>query len=61
MTKNFVPFFLVPPSVTDIKEQIIRVQKLFWHLLWNLQELSLGVIRLLKKESFEKKEIFTVK
>ena len=60
MTKNFVPSFLVPSSVTNIKEQVIRVHKLFWHLLWNIQELFLGSNRLLRKESFEKKELFPV-
>ena len=36
-TKVFNPFYLVASSsVTNIKEQNLRLQKLFWHLFWNL-------------------------
>ena len=60
-TKVFNPFFLVvSSSVTNIKEQKIRLQKLFWHLFWNLKEFVSGFNRLLKKESFEKKATFPV-
>ena len=38
MTKDFVPFSLVSSIATNMKEQNIRVHKIFWHSLWNLSE-----------------------
>ena len=34
MTKVFGPFFLTLSSVINLKENFIRVHKVFWHLLW---------------------------
>ena len=36
LTKVFGPVFLVLSSVTHLREQLIRVHKEFWQLLWNL-------------------------
>ena len=44
--------FLVKLSKTKIKKQFIRVNKVFWQLLWNLQEHFLGTKRLLKTQIF---------
>ena len=59
--KGFWPLLLVSSSVTNIREHFIRVQKLFWHLLWKIKERFLRTRRLLKTQSFEKKAIFPVR
>ena len=61
MTKDFGPFFLVSSTVTNIREQFIQVNTLFWQLLWNLSELSLRPKRLLKTRSIQKKATSPVK
>ena len=55
MKEVFGPFFLVLSSVTNLKEQYIRVCRLFRQLFRNLLELFLGPKRLLKSPIFEKK------
>ena len=61
MTKVIGPFFFVSSGVTNIGEQIVRIHKLFWQLLWNLKERFLRPKRLLKTQTFEKMAIFPVK
>ena len=58
MKEVFGPFFFVLSSVTNLKEQIIRVYRLFRQLLWNLLEHFSGHKRLLKSPIFEKKANF---
>ena len=58
MKEVFGPFFFVLSSVTNLKEQFIRVYRLFPQLLWNLLEHFLGPKRLLKSPIFEKKANF---
>ena len=36
VTKDFGLFFLVLSSVTNLSGHFLRVQKVFWHLLWTL-------------------------
>ena len=58
MTKVFGSVFLVLLSVTNLREQILRVQKVFWQLLWNLKKLFSEPKRLLKTQIFDKKQLF---
>ena len=59
MKEVFGPFLFVLSSVTNLKEQFIRVYRLFPQLLWILLEHFLGPKRLLKSPIFEKKQIFS--
>ena len=58
VTIVFDLFFVLLSSVKNIKEQLLRVHKFFWHLLWYLLELFVLPGRLLKTESFEKKQSY---
>ena len=58
MTKVFGSVFLVLSSVTNLREQTLRVQKVFWQLLWNLKNLFLEPKRLLKAQGFDKRQPF---
>ena len=42
VTKNFGLFLLVLSSVTNLRQQFIRIHKVFSQLFWNLKTLSLG-------------------
>ena len=58
MTKVFGPNFVVLSFVTSLTKQLIGVHKLFWHLLWNSWEHFCGPKRLLKTQTFEKRQHF---
>ena len=36
--KKFWPIFLVSSGVTNLKARFLRVQQVFWQLLWKLQD-----------------------
>ena len=61
MTKVFGPFFRLPTTVTNITKQFIKDHTLFWQLHCNLSQHFLGLKRLLKTQSIQKKAIFPVK
>ena len=52
MTEVFGPFFLVWSSVKNLMEQLIRVQKLFWQVLWNLKEHVFGTYEVVENANF---------
>ena len=56
MTKDFVPFFLVSSSVTNILENNYKGSKATLTIRWKVQQHFLGPKRLLKTQSFEKKQ-----
>ena len=59
--KDIGLFFLALSSVTNLSEQIIRVYKVFWQLLWSYSINSVTPKRLLKTQTLEKNANFPVK
>ena len=59
--KVLSPFFLVLTAITNFKRQFWRVQKVFYLLLWKLEDKFCNTKILLKTHIFEKKAITTVK
>ena len=55
MTNVFGPFFPVLSSMTRLMVQYIRVHKLFFPLLYNVEEHFLRPRKLLKTQKFVKK------
>ena len=60
VTNVFGPLFLVSSSVRNIREQFIRVHKIFHKYFEIYRSSILGSVRLLKTKNFEKKAIFPV-
>ena len=58
MTNIFGPFFIVSSSVTNFKEQVKRVHKLFDKYCGIYKSFFWGPKRLLETQSFEKRQPF---
>ena len=54
MINFFGAFFLVLSSVTNLREQFVRVHKLFWQIMLNLLERFLGPKRLFENTNLFK-------
>ena len=62
MTKDFGLHFLIPSSVTNLREQFVWVHRVFWQgYCGSYKVLSVKPKRLLKTQSFEENPIFPVK
>ena len=55
MTKQFGIFFLLS-SVTSIKGHFVRVQKVFWHLLWKLYDYFCNIWEVVGKHKILKEK-----
>ena len=53
--------FLVLSSVKNLSRQFVRLNEVFWHLLWHYKIISVTPKRFLKTQFFEKKANFPVK
>ena len=58
VTKDFGLFFLVLSSVTNLMRQVVKVQKVFWHLLWKLWDHVCNTYEIVENTVFWKKGSF---
>ena len=55
MSKDFGLFFLVLSSATNLKWQLVMVQKVFWQLLWKLWDHFCNTYEVVENTTFSKK------
>ena len=61
VTNNFGPFFLVLPSMADLRHHFLRLHEVFWQSVCKVKDHFCNTKRLLITQLFEKQVIFTVK